>query len=266
MRTAVRLDGVVTELVDATISELRAIHDRLAGRVSGLSADQLTAQSGAEDWQVADVLSHLGSGSEIWRYPVVAGAGEPEDQPSNEEVWDRWNALSPADQASGFVAAEERLVATLEALTPEQRESVQVNLGFMPQPVPLATVLGMRLNEMALHGWDVEVGLDPAAGLSERSAELVLRHLTETMTFMVGFMGKPDGDPVRVALGDHSLVLDDGVRIEAGTDGATATFHGPLEAGVRLLAGRLKPGYTPAGVSVAGAISLDELRMVFPGY
>jgi uncharacterized protein (TIGR03083 family) len=257
----------VTELVDATIAELRAIHNRLAGRVSGLSADQLTTQSGAEDWQVADVLSHLGSGSEIWRYPVAAGAGAPEDQPSNQEVWDRWNAMAPADQAAGFVGAEERLVATYEALTPEQRESVQVDLGFMPQPVPLATALGMRLSEMAMHGWDVEVGLDPAAGLSERSAELLLRHFGETMAFMVGFMGKPDGvPPVRVALGDHSLVLDDGVRVEPGTDGATATFDGPLEAGVRLLAGRLGPGHTPSGVSVSGDVTLDELRKVFPGY
>ena len=48
MRTAVRLDGRVTELVDETIAELRAIHDRLAEKVSGLSADQLAAQSGAE--------------------------------------------------------------------------------------------------------------------------------------------------------------------------------------------------------------------------
>jgi uncharacterized protein (TIGR03083 family) len=273
MRTAVRFDGTVTEpsngLVDASIAELRAIHDRLAATVAGLSADQLTAQSGTEDWRVCDVLSHLGSGSEIWRYPLVAGIGAPEEQPSNQEVWDRWNAMTPADQASGFVEAQERLVAAFEALTPEQRDTVRVDLGFLPQPVPLATTLGMRLNEVVLHGWDVEAGLDPAASLSDRSAALVLRHLTETLAFMVGFMGKPEGAPaVRLALGDHSVVLDpdDGVRLEAGTEGATATFHGPVEAGVRLLAGRLKPEFTPADVSVSGDITLDELRKVFPGY
>jgi uncharacterized protein (TIGR03083 family) len=143
-----------------------------------------------------------------------------------------------------------------------------VDLGFMPQPVSLATTLGMRLNETAMHGWDVEVGLDDSAALSEESARLILRHFAETMAFVLGFSAKPDGAPgVRVALGDHTLVVDpEGVRVEAGTDGATATFDGPLEAGVRLVAGRLKPEHTPAGVSVSGDITLDELRKVFPGY
>ncbi len=85
----------VTDLVDASIAELRAIHDRLASLVAELSADQLTAQSGAEDWAVADVLSYLGSGSEIGRYPLAAAAGADEEPPENQEVWDRWNALAP---------------------------------------------------------------------------------------------------------------------------------------------------------------------------
>ena len=42
--------------------------------------------------------------------------------------------------------------------------------------MPLATALGMRLNEQALHGWDVEVGLDPAAQLTDESAALLAEH------------------------------------------------------------------------------------------
>ena len=236
--------------------------------MAGLSADQLTAQSGAEDWTVADVLSHLGSGCEIGRYPVVAAAGAGEEPPANQDVWDRWNAMAPADQAAGFVESEERLVATYEALSPQQRESIQIDLGFMPQPVSLATSLGMRLNEVALHGWDVEVGLDPAAVLSDESAALLAAHFTETMTFLLGFVGKPEGAPAtRVALGRlRDRRRPEGVRLEAGSDGATATFDGPLEAGIRLMAGRLKPEHTPAGVDVTGNVTLDELRKVFPGY
>ena len=98
----------MTELVDASIAELRAIHDRLAGEVAGLTADQLTAQSGAEDWTIADVLSHLGSGAEIGRYPVVAAAGASEDPPSHQQIWDRWNALPPAEQAEAFVSSDEK--------------------------------------------------------------------------------------------------------------------------------------------------------------
>ena len=36
----------------------------------------------------------------------------------------------------------------------------------------------MRLNEQALHGWDVEVGLDPAAGLTDATAALLAEHFT----------------------------------------------------------------------------------------
>ena len=50
------------------------------------------------------------------------------------------------------------------------------------------------------------------------------------------------------------------------SEGETATFSGPLEAAIRLLSGRLKPEFTPAGVDVSGNVTLDELRKVFPGY
>jgi len=261
---------VVTELVDASIAELRAIHDRLATLAKDASPDQLSAQSGAEDWKIADVLSHLGSGAEIGRHPLAAATGASDDAPSNQEVWDRWNALPPSEQATGFRASDERLVSAYEELTPDQRSSLEIDLGFLPHPVPLATSLGMRLNETALHAWDVEVGLDPSAGLSDESARLLLDHFSSTMTFLLGFVGKSDGVPAaRVAVaGTHTIVLDpdEGVRLEAGIDGATATLDAPPEAAVRLLAGRLKPAYTPAGVSVTGNVTLDDLRKVFPGY
>jgi uncharacterized protein (TIGR03083 family) len=237
--------------------------------VAGLTEEQLTAPSGASEWKIADVLSHLGSGAEIGWYPVKAAAtGETVDAPENQEVWDRWNGLAPADQAKGFVEYDEQSVATYEGLSPEQRESVTIDLGFLPQPVPLATALGMRLNEQALHGWDVRVGLDPAAGLGDESAALLAEHFSSTMTFLLGFVGKAEGvADSRIGIGGYVIVIEDGaVRLEAGDGETTATFHGPLEAAVRLLAGRLTPDHTPDGVRVEGNVSLDDLRRVFPGY
>ena len=66
----------MTHLVDQSIAELRATHDRLAAHVASLSPDQLTGPSGADDWTVADVLSHLGSGAEIGRGPLLAALGD----------------------------------------------------------------------------------------------------------------------------------------------------------------------------------------------
>ena len=258
----------MTEIVDRTIAALRANHDRLVEVVSGLTPEQLTGPSGASDWTIADVLSHLGSGAEIGWYPVKAAAtGERVDAPDNQEVWDRWNAMDPADQASSFVQSDEQSVATFEGLSAEQRDSITIDLGFLPEPVPLATALGMRLNEQALHGWDVEVGLDPAATLTDESAALLAEHFSSTMSFLLGFVGKPDGvGPARVGLGDYTIVIAEAISLEPGAEDTTATFEGPLEAGIRLLAGRLTTEHTPSGVDVTGNITLDELRTAFPGY
>jgi uncharacterized protein (TIGR03083 family) len=259
----------MSELADRTIAELRVNHDRLAAEVASLSEEQLTGPSGASEWKIADVLSHLGSGAEIGWYPVKAAAtGETVDAPDNQEVWDRWNALAPADQASSFVQYDEQSVSTFEAITPEQRNSITIDLGFLPQPVPLATALGMRLNEQALHAWDVEVALDPAATLTDESAALLAEHFSSTMTFLLGFVGKAEGvEDSRIGIGGYAIVIEDGaVRLEAGDGETTATFSGPLEAAIRLMAGRLTTDHTPEGVSVQGNVSLEDLRKVFPGY
>jgi uncharacterized protein (TIGR03083 family) len=258
----------MTELVDLTIAELRSNHDRLAAFVDELDEAQLKSPSGAAEWTIADVLSHLGSGAEIQHHTISSALGVEDEVPENQAIWDHWNALPPTEQASAFVAADERLVSLYESLTPEQRSSLSVDMGFLPAPVTVETPLAMRLNEQTLHGWDARVGVDPAAGLSNAGAELILGHYAGAMSFLLGFVGKADqvSEPVRVAVGSHTIVIGDSVALEAGSDGATATYDGPLEAAVRLVAGRLSPEHTPAAVEVTGNVTLDDLRKVFPGY
>ncbi|MEO9323726.1 maleylpyruvate isomerase family mycothiol-dependent enzyme [Nocardioides sp. C4-1] len=258
-------------LVDRVISSLRTHHDRLAGLVPTLDEAALTSPSGATEWRVCDVYSHLGSGAEISLRPVAAAAaGTPPPAAANEEIWDRWNALGPLDQAAGFVEHDQRLVETLEALDGDARESLQVDLGFLPAPVPLVVAAGMRLNEVVLHAWDVEVAFDPDAGLDPEAAGLLLDLLAGPLSFLLGFSAKPGalGATAAVDAGRFGLhVAPDAVEVlEATPVAPTATFTGPHEALVRLLAGRLSPEHTPDGVAVTGEVSLDDLRLVFPGY
>ena len=169
----------MTPTADATISALRSTHDELAAVVRGLSDEQLLAPSGAAQWPVAQVLSHLGSGAEIGRATLRAatGAGEAPGDGFNQSVWDRWNALSPREQADAFLTADDALVATFEALTPEQRSDLQVDLGFLPAPLPLASYAGMRLNEAAQHSWDVRVAFDDHAAIDDGTSRLLVDHL-----------------------------------------------------------------------------------------
>lgn len=262
----------MTSLADRTIAALRANHDELVPLVGGLTQDQLATTSGASEWTVAQVLSHLGSGAEIMLAVLSAaadGTASP-DQAFNQSVWDRWNALGPRDQAEGAVEHDERLVAALEGLSPEQRESVRVSMGFGPSPLTLASFAGMRLSEAAHHSWDVRVALDPSATLPADAADVLLEQLSGDLGFLLGFTGKADAldAPAVVALtgSDLAIVVDGTVSVSSAPREATATFRGDREAVARLLTGRLSPAYTPAGVEVTGNVRLDELRRVFPGY
>jgi uncharacterized protein (TIGR03083 family) len=257
-------------LVDRVIHSLRHHHDRLAAIVPTLDDEALTSPSAATEWRLCDVLSHLGSGAEISLRPIAAAAtGTAVPESSNEAVWDRWNAMSPRDQAIGFVEHDQRLVETLEGLDHDARASLQVDLGFLPAPVPLEMAAGMRLNEVALHTWDVLAGLDAGVGLDDEAAEVLLELLCGPLGMLLSWTGKPDNLAERavVAFEGHGLTIAESVSlVNEPPIAPTAHFTGPVEAAVRLIAGRLGPTYTPESVAVSGNVTLDELRTVFPGF
>ena len=262
----------MTSLADRSIAALRANHDDLAALIPDLTDDQLTGSSGASEWSVAQVLSHLGSGSEIGLATLTAalsGADAP-DGDFNQGVWARWNAMTPQDQAAGLVEHNAALVAAFEALSPDQRATAEVSLGFVPFPLSLASYAGMRLNEVAAHAWDVHVALDPAASLPADTAQLLAEHLSGGIGFLLGFIGKADAlrEPALVDISGSGfgIAIGDGVSLTSTVTDPTATFTGPLEAAMRLASGRLAPAYTAADVEVSGNVTLEQLRRVFPGY
>lgn len=254
-------------LVDRTIDSLRSEHDVLVAFVSALSEDQLAAASGADDWTVSQVISHLGSGAEIGRPPIAIAAGETVQPEDNQTIWARWDAAAPRDQAERFVESNTRWIETVEALTPEQRTSLKVDLGFLPQPVPLETALGLRLNEVANHSWDARVALDPAAEVSPESAAVLVDLLAGPMSFLLGWVAKPAelAGPVSLAIPGGGLLIGETVAIRPEPESPTATFLGSPGAFVRLLSGRLKPPYDQ-NVMLDGDVTLDGLRRVFAGF
>ena len=250
---------------------VRASHDRLAGIVAGLDAESLRKRSYDADWSIADVLSHLGSGAEIFAMYVNAGVagGDPPSQDAFKPVWDTWNARAPEEQAARSVEANEVLVSRVESLTPEQHETFRVTM-FGAMSMDLAALLGMRLSEHAVHTWDIAVALDPAARVAPDAVDLLIDQLPR----MAGFMGKKAAAPVAVAVTttspDRAFTLDTGT---VGTGGVTlgpavadvipvASLALPAEAFLRLVYGRLDDG---AEITASG-VTLAELRSVFPGF
>ena len=95
------------------------------------------------------MLSHLGAGAEIMAPTLDAArrgtVAEPLDTPA---LWDRWNAMSPDEQAADFLDLSERVVAILEGLDADDRANLRVDISFLPEPVDVSTVAALRLNEL----------------------------------------------------------------------------------------------------------------------
>lgn len=262
----------MTSLADRTIAALRAEHDLLTETVSGLTEEQLTGTSGASEWTLAAVLSHLGSGAVITLAGLQSGLGlrQPPADGFNQSVWDVWNAMNPDEQRAGFLKHDQELVAALEGLDSQQRASLELRVGFLPYPLSVATFAGLRLHEVAQHSWDVRVAAQPDAGLLPGSASVLAEQFAGELAFMLGFIGKADriADPVRLQIAEsgYGLSITDAVTLVSPLDQPTASFTGPLEAAIRLIAGRLGPTHTPGDLAVTGNVTLEDLRTVFPGF
>ena len=259
---------------DQIIDALRSGHDHLAALVRGLPADDLTRRSGAADWDVSQVLSHLGSGAEIALATLEAsldGAAVPGED-FNKEVWARWDAMSPAERAAGFLTASEALVARYEGLDARTRKELRIVLGFLPAPVDVTTAARMRLNEFALHTWDVEVAFDPAATLAPAATEPLLDQVSMFLGFITkaeALNDRPVAIAVRATSPDRSFGLSvaDAVALTDEPAQPDAVLSAPAEWWLRLASGAPRRRAHAGHVTLTGGkLTLDDLRGVFTGF
>jgi uncharacterized protein (TIGR03083 family) len=258
---------------DPVITALHAGHEELAPLVTALGPEELTAPSAAAAWDVSQVLSHLGSGAVITAATLeAAAAGRPAPGvEANREIWARWDAMTPQQRADGFLSANTDLLARYDALDAPTRAGLRTDLGFLPAQVDLATAARFRLNEFALHSWDVRAAFDPTAVVHPEAAPLLL----DQVRLMLGWLAKPaplQGREVQllVTLQDPAvsfgLALGESPALGDAAAAPDGELRAPAEAWLRLVSGRLAPRHTPAGVELTGDVSLDTLRQVFPGY
>ncbi len=249
------------------IHVLRTAHDRFARIVAGLEGDQVTAPSYDEGWTIADVASHVGSQAEIFGV-FLETALDGEEPPGNElfgPIWDRWNAMAPADQASTSVATSDAFVRRVEDLTPDQRERFEVSM--FGADTDLDGLVMMRVGEHAVHTWDIAVALDPEATVAADAVDLVV----DTAPAIIGRAMKPveGGGTVRVVTTDpdreFGLDLDGGALLADVPRDADHRVTVPAEAFVRLFYGRLDPDHVPLDVDGDAAV-LGDLREAFPGF
>jgi uncharacterized protein (TIGR03083 family) len=253
------------------ITTLRNSHERLASVVKPLSPEQLRGPSYCSDWNVAQVLSHIGSGAQIalMGLPGALGQAEPVDRAAFQPVWDTWNAKSPDDQAADALVADEKQVSALEQLSDE--DLARVSLQFFGMNLDSVGMIRLRLGEHAIHTWDVAVSGDPAATVSPDAVSLLIDNVPQ---FLAPRLGRAPDVPFRIRIRttrpdrDYLLVASDPVSMTdwpGDGGGADSEVSMPSEALLRLAYGRLDPAHTPGEV-VADPAGLDRLRRMFPGF
>jgi uncharacterized protein (TIGR03083 family) len=251
--------------MDNPLPPLAASVLRLRELVRGLDTDQLESPSYDTDWTIADVLSHLGSGGALMERRLeatLAGTQLPDDVA--QPVWDEWNAKSPQAQADDALAEDDRLGKAFEAVDDADRK--KLDFPFGPVSVSFETLVAFRLNEHALHTWDIEVMADRGTGLPTDAAAVIIDNLG-----LIGrFAAKPTGDEreIRVRTRDpvrHFTVrlTPDAAQLLEGDAGVEPDLELPAESFCRLVYGRLDPDHSPA--VLANGEVLDLLRRVFPG-
>lgn len=247
---------------------LAAGQRRLVAATESMDRDQLVEASYCRDWNIAHVLSHLGSASEVFGMYLDAGLAKA-DPPGNEAaapIWERWNAMTPEEQRRGSLASGAAFLEHVDAVPPARLASFQMQLFGMD--VDAGRLLGMRLAENAVHTWDIVVMRDPSAVLAADAVNDMIDHLGD----LARWSGKTAGGPMEVEIVTTDpirffrLSVADSVKLSPSTsDHATATLRMPSEALVRLIYGRLDPDHAPASIEAEG-VDLDGVRAVFPGF
>lgn len=260
-------DCTTDHRVDTLIDLLRESQARLADTVGALDLEAVRTDSYDDDWSIAQVLSHLGSQTQIYGR-IMDAAVEGNEAPGNDvfqPIWDAWNAKDPLAQVRDALAADAAFLERLVSMPTQTRESVLIEVFGAPRT--LEALLAMRLAEHVVHTWDVVVAIDPSATLQTSAVDTVL---TQVLQFL-GFMGRTDHPRsvlVRTSAPDREFVLSIGPDGGAISDDVTRSTDGTLElaaeAFVRLLYGRLDPDHRPA-IAAAG-VAVDDLTPAFPGF
>ena len=135
---------------DAHLDALRSSATGLRDLASTMSESQLTGRAYPTDWNIAQVLSHLGSSAVIMQRRLedaLAGQATPDDYVPG--VWNVWNAKTPVQQRGDALAADAALLARIEAVTPEERSDFGFAMG--PMTFGFKEFVSLRLRARSAH-------------------------------------------------------------------------------------------------------------------
>lgn len=271
-----------------TIDLLRAESEALAEFLSGLDDEGWARQSACDAWTVADAAAHIAQGSQGSSVSLTrAQAGDPSppegarlleagdraSQPTAERAIAFRTGKAANELLQAYREGADLLVQTVLELQPEDWEKPSFHRRGI---IPVHENVTRRIQEIAIHGWDIRSAFDPAAEISEAGAQEIATVAHRWLG--VCFVPLEGGANARfrfevsgpAAFSEDVVLEGDTFRIEpAGDDVPDVTFRANTSAYVLLVYGRLdiSSGSTPVQLEIDGPLEKALLfTQSFQGY
>ena len=250
------------------VEALRSEYERLARHLRALDADGLAAPSTCEGWSAADVAAHLAWNARLYIRSLGMGlAGEAPPPPPTgggpkitaDFVRDRAVELREKLGDGLLQSFEEHnagFIDMLDGLDSDVRETLTVP--FLNDTIPLRRLIGLRINEVALHSWDVRSPADDQAALVEDAALASIELWRDT----IGRRLRPGPDArIRIEPADgeaFDVTGGDSPATGPPSGEANATLAGLASTIALFLSGRADLGAVEVGGDRAAAESFAE--------
>ncbi len=248
------------------VEALRSEYEGLARHLRSLDADGLAAPSACEGWSAADVAAHLAWNARLYVRSLemgLAGEAPPPAPPggvvakiTSDFVRDRSIEVRKKlgdGVLDSFEEHNARFIYMLDDLDPAVRDTLTVP--FLDFTYPLRRLIGQRINEVALHSWDVRSPADPRAALVQDAALASIELWSNTIGRWVR-----SGPPARIRIepaGGEAFDVAGGEAPSTGPPSGDpdAVLAGTASAVALFLSGRAGLGALDVGGDRAAAES-----------
>jgi uncharacterized protein (TIGR03083 family) len=263
----------------AVVGALKREYTTLVNDIDAQPASFIEQDSFCANWKNYQVVSHLASGSELFQKSLETALDgrEAVGDETRKAVWGYFDGLAPQAVYPEFKDRLGKLFAYLDALPADKHDAIVPTFaGVLPLPKALLT----RLNEVALHVWDIQVKQDPSLKLSPDSAGLLLPMVVDRLPNRAKKDGldKLGGKSIAFDIegGASQFTLRPGEErgsVEHGlSSDAAVTVTMSAEAFERLVSGRLPieqavaSGQATLSGSDGNTQVASALNEIFPGY
>ena len=282
------VSGPTAPNMPRTIALLRSESDALAEFLAGLDDAGWARQSACDAWTVADAASHIAQGSQGSSLALTRArngdpsppegsrlleAGDRASEPTAERAIAFRTGKAASELLQAYREGADLLVQTALELQPEDWEKPSFHRRGL---IPVHENITRRIQEIAIHGWDIRSAFDPASEISEAGAQEIATVAHRWLG--VCFVPLEGGANARFrfevsgpnAFSEDVVLEGDGFRIEpAGDTTPDVTFRANTSAYVLLVYGRLdiSSGSTPVQLEIDGPLETAILfTQSFQGY